>query len=251
MSADLYSFILKKKEQRKKSFAVLIDPDKFHSTEIIRRAEAAKADFILVGGSLLSTGNFEQCIATIKETTKLPVIIFPGNNLQISHQANAILLLSLISGRNPEFLIGKHVIAAPQLKASKLEIIPTGYLLIESGKATSASYISNTAPIPHDKADIAMCTALAGEMLGLKLIYLDAGSGALTPVSRRMIKEVSDQLQVPLIVGGGIRTAEAAINACEAGADMIVVGNAIEKDPELIETISKAVHEFNTINLSL
>lgn len=251
MSADLYTIILKKKQQGKKLFAVLIDPDKFQSTEVVQRAEAAQADFILVGGSLLATGNFEQCIDSIKKSTSLPVIIFPGNNLQISSQADAILLLSLISGRNPEFLIGKHVIAAPHLKLSKLEIIPTGYLLIDSGKSTSASYISNTVPIPHDKVDIAMCTALAGEMLGLKLIYLDAGSGALTPVSRKMIKEVRAQLQVPLIVGGGIRTAEAAITACEAGADMIVVGNAIEKDPDIIETISKAVHEFNTINLSL
>lgn len=251
MLADLYSIILKKKQQRKKLFSVLIDPDKFQSTEIIHRAEAAQVDFILVGGSLLATGNFEHCIETIKKNTTLPVIIFPGNNLQISSKADAILLLSLISGRNPEFLIGKHVIAAPHLKSSKLEIIPTGYLLIDSGKPTSASYISNTVPIPHDKVDIAICTALAGEMLGLKLIYLDAGSGALTAVSRRMIKEVSSQLQVPLIVGGGIRTAESAITACEAGADMIVVGNAIEKDPDIIETISKAVHEFNTVNLSL
>lgn len=251
MSADLYSIILKKKQQRKKSFAILIDPDKFHSPEVVLRAEEAKADFIMVGGSLLATGNFEQCIDTIRKTTQLPVIIFPGNNLQISSKADAILLLSLISGRNPEFLIGKHVIAAPHLKASELEIIPTGYMLIDSGKPTSASYISNTVPIPHDKVDIAMCTAMAGEMLGLKLIYLDAGSGALTPVSRRMIKEVSAQLQVPLIVGGGIRNAETAITACESGADMIVVGNDIEKDPDIIETISKAVHEFNTINLSL
>jgi phosphoglycerol geranylgeranyltransferase len=251
MSADLYTTILKKKQLGQKLFAVLIDPDKFQSTEIVQRAEAAKADFIMVGGSLLTTGNFEHCISTIKKATRLPVLIFPGNNLQISADADAILLLSLISGRNPEFLIGKHVIAAPQLKSSKLEIIPTGYLLIESGRPTTASYISNTVPIPHDKVDIALCTAIAGEMLGLKLIYLDAGSGALTPVNRHMIKGVAEQLTVPLVVGGGIRNAEAALTACEAGADIIVVGNAIEKDPAVIEAISKAVHEFNTINLSL
>ena len=251
MSTELYTFILKKKQQGKKLFAVLIDPDKFHSTEVIQLAESAKADFILVGGSLLTTGNFEQCITAIKKTTHLPVIIFPGNNLQISKEADGLLLLSLISGRNPEFLIGKHVIAAPALKSSKLEIIPTGYLLIESGKPTTASYISNTVPIPHDKVDIALCTAMAGEMLGLKLIYLDAGSGALKPVSKEMIKEVGQQLQVPLIVGGGIKDAESAIIACEAGADIVVIGNAIEKEPALIEKISKAVHEFNSINLSL
>lgn len=251
MRADLYTVILKKKEQGKKLFAVLVDPDKFDSTAVIQRAEAANVDFILVGGSLLATGNFEQCISTIKKMTHLPVIIFPGNNLQISKEADAILLLSLISGRNPEFLIGKHVVAAPLLKASQLEIIPTGYMLIESGKQTTASYISNTVPIPHDKADIALCTAMAGEMLGLKLIYLDAGSGAHHPVSSQMIKEVSSQLQIPLIVGGGINSTHAALAACEAGADIIVVGNAIEKEPTLIEKISNAVHEFNTLNLSL
>ena len=143
------------------------------------------------------------------------------------------------------------MIAAPQLKASNLQILSTGYLLIESGKPTTASYMSNTVPIPHDKIDIAVCTAMAGEMLGLKLIYLDAGSGALHPVSPRMIKEVNAQLQVPLIVGGGIRTAEDAIAACEAGADVIVVGYAIVKDPCILEKISNAVHEFNVLNLSL
>ncbi len=251
MSADLYTTIVRKKQQGKKLFAILIDPDKFESTEVIHLAEHAKADFILVGGSLLTTGNFVQCIATIKKATQLPVIIFPGNNLQISKDADAILLLSLISGRNPEFLIGKHVIAAPQLKSSRLEIIPTGYMLIESGKLTTASYISNTVPIPHDKTDIALCTAIAGEMLGLRLIYMDAGSGAQIPISSRMIREVSKQLNVPLIVGGGIRNAEAAISACEAGADIVVVGNAIEKNNGLIEDISKAIHEFNTLNLPL
>lgn len=251
MSADLYSAILKKKQQGKKLFAVLIDPDKFHSPEVIHRAELSKADFILVGGSLLTSGNFEDCITTIKRMTDLPVIIFPGNNLQISNSADAIFLLSLISGRNPEFLIGKHVVAAPLLKSSDLEIIPTGYMLIESGKQTTASYISNTVPIPHDKVDIALCTALAGEMLGLKLIYMDAGSGALTPVSTRMIKQVRSQITVPLIVGGGINTPQLATAACEAGADIVVVGNAIEKDMNIIEKISNAIHEFNILNLSL
>jgi phosphoglycerol geranylgeranyltransferase len=251
MSADLYATIIKKKQQGEKLFAVLVDPDKFHSTEVIRLAEEAKADFILVGGSLLATGNFEHCVSTIKKTTHLPVIIFPGNNLQISRDADAILLLSLISGRNAEFLIGKHVIAAPILKSSNLEIIPTGYMLIESGKPTTASYISNTVPIPHDKTDIAICTAMAGEMLGLKLIYLDAGSGAHLPVSERMIKEVNKHVNIPVIVGGGINRPDLAITACKAGADIIVVGNAIEKDPALLEKISNAVHEFNTLNLSL
>ncbi|HET6226175.1 MAG TPA: geranylgeranylglyceryl/heptaprenylglyceryl phosphate synthase [Bacteroidia bacterium] len=251
MSTDLYKVILKKKQLGKKLFAILIDPDKFQSPEVIRRAERSKADFILVGGSLLTNGSFEECISTIKQMTDLPVIIFPGNNLQISKNADAILLLSLISGRNPEFLIGKHVVAAPLLKSSELEIIPTGYMLIESGKQTTASYMSNTVPIPHDKTDIAVCTALAGEMLGLKLIYMDAGSGALTPVGNRMIKQVCSQISIPLIVGGGINTPQLATAACEAGADIVVVGNAIEKDIDVIEKISNAIHEFNTLNLSL
>ncbi len=244
MTTDLYSLIKKKREQGKKLFGVLIDPDKFHTTEVITLAEQAHTDFILVGGSLLSTGNFETCIATIKKTTTLPILIFPGNNLQISSKADAILLLSLISGRNAEFLIGKHVVAAPVLKASKIEIISTGYMLIESGKQTSASYISATVPIPYDKHDIASCTAIAGEQLGLKLIYMDAGSGACNPVSEQMIAQVRASITVPLIIGGGINTPQLAHTACKAGADMIVVGNAIEKNPSIIEQIANAVHEF-------
>jgi putative glycerol-1-phosphate prenyltransferase len=151
-------------------------------------------------------------------------------------------MLSLISGRNPELLIGQHVIAAPYLKESKLEIIPTGYMLIENGSVTTAQYISNTAPIPREKDDIAACTAMAGEMLGLKLIYLDAGSGAAHPVPETMIHSVKEKIEVPLIVGGGIKTAEQALQACRAGADLIVTGNAIEKDPKLINYISDAVH---------
>ena len=159
-------------------------------------------------------------------------------------KADGILLLSLISGRNPDLLIGQHVIAAPILKSSGLEIISTAYMLIESGNNTTARYISNTQPIPHDKDDIAAFTAMAGEMLGLKLIYLDAGSGATNPVSLSMIKKVCEKISIPLIIGGGIRSADEAIERCKAGADMIVVGNAIEKDPGLIREISKGVHSI-------
>jgi putative glycerol-1-phosphate prenyltransferase len=155
------------------------------------------------------------------------------------------LLLSLISGRNPEMLIGKHVIAAPYLKESKLEIIPTAYMLIESGKPTTVSYMSNTMPIPADKEDIAACTAMAGEMLGLKLIYMDAGSGALNAVSSTMIEKVSSNIISPLVCGGGIRTPEKAIAQCKSGADIIVVGNAIEKSAALIEEIGDAVRKFS------
>lgn len=244
MHQTIYNTILKNKANGKKQFAILIDPDKFKPLEIIHLAEGAKVDFILVGGSLLSTGDFKKCINTLKEKTKIPIVIFPGNNLQISNEADAILLLSLISGRNADLLIGKHVIAAPILKRSNLEVMPTGYMLIESGKQTTALYMSNTNPIPYDKDDIAMCTALAGEQLGLKLIYMDAGSGAAKPVTESMIKEVSTAITIPVIVGGGINSVENAVKACKAGADVIVIGNAIEKSPHLITEISTAIHSI-------
>ncbi|MGQ0828614.1 MAG: geranylgeranylglyceryl/heptaprenylglyceryl phosphate synthase [Bacteroidota bacterium] len=240
---SIYSSILKSKKLKRKQFALLIDPDKF-DLKIIKLAEVAGIDFIMVGGSILTNGNFEQCVQMIKESTSIPVIIFPGNQLQISKNADAMLLLSLISGRNPELLIGKHVIAAPVIKSSNLEVLSTGYMLIESGKQTAALYMSNTHPIPYDKDDIAMCTAIAGELLGMKLIYLDAGSGAMNPVSESMIKKVSENIQIPLILGGGINSPGKAILACKAGADIIVIGNAIEKDPQLIQSISKAIHKI-------
>ncbi len=244
MQQTIYESILQSKKQGKKLFAVLIDPDKFESTGFIALCEAANIDFIMVGGSIITNGNFEQCIQSIKKQTKIPVLIFPGNNMQISKSADAILLLSLISGRNPDMLIGNHVIAATKLKSSNLEILPTGYLLIESGKHTAASYMSNTNPIPSDKDDIAMATAMAGEMLGLKLIYLDAGSGALNRVNETMINKVSLNTTIPLIVGGGINSPEKAVLACKAGADIVVIGNAIEKDVTLIQSVSKAIHAF-------
>jgi len=240
----IYSSIVKSKTLGKKQFAILIDPDKF-DPKTIELAKTAGVDYIIVGGSILTNGNFEQCIQTIKKSTRIPVIIFPGNHLQISKNADAMLLLSLISGRNPDLLIGKHVIAAPLIKSSKLEVLPTGYMLIESGKQTAALYMSNTHPIPHDKDNIAMCTAIAGELLGLKLIYMDAGSGAMHPVSESMIKKVKTTIHIPLILGGGITTPQKAVSACKAGADIIVVGNAIEKDPRLVRSIAKAIHNLN------
>jgi len=241
---DLYSRILNNKQKGKKLFSVLIDPDQFDSPEVVDLCEEAEVDFIMVGGSIIAKGNFEPCIKAIKKQTKIPVVIFPGNYMQVSNYADAILLLSLISGRNPDLLIGNHVLAAATLQASKLEILSTGYMLIESGKQTTASYISNTTPIPYDKDDIAVATAMAGEMLGLKLIYLDAGSGALNSVSASMIKKVKEHVSVPLIVGGGIDSPAKALKACDAGADIIVIGNAIEKEKKLIRSISKIVHRF-------
>jgi putative glycerol-1-phosphate prenyltransferase len=202
---------------------------------------AAKVDLILVGGSLIANGYFERAITIIKQHTAIPVVLFPGNTMQIDEQADAILLLSLISGRNPEMLIGKHVLAAPTLKKSGLEILPTGYMLIDGGNITSVSYMSNTTPIPSDKSSIAACTAMAGEMLGLKFIYMDAGSGAKNPIPEKLIREVKNNITIPLFVGGGMRTPEAVKAACNAGADIVVVGNAIENDPSLIAVLVEAV----------
>ncbi len=244
MQKNNYEHIVKSKAEGKKLFAVLIDPDKFESTEIISKADAAGVDFIMVGGSLLSNGGFENCIQIIKKNTSIPLIIFPGNHFQISENADGILLLSLISGRNPDLLIGKHVIVAALLKASGLEILPTGYILIESGKQTTVSYMSNTNPIPYEKDDIATCTAMAGEQLGLKLIYMDAGSGALNSVSANMISKVRKNISIPLIIGGGIDSPEKALLACQSGADIVVVGNAIETNSLLIESIAKTIHSF-------
>ena len=232
-------------DKSRKKLAVLIDPDKPTDAQIISIVEKAKAadiDFFFVGGSLLVTDSLDHCIKLIKENCDIPVLIFPGNSLQISKYCDGFLLLSLISGRNPEMLIGRHVIAAPYLKLYGNEIIPTGYMLIDSGKATSVSYMSDTTPIPHDKDDIAMCTAIAGEMLGLKLIYLEAGSGAVMPVSTSMISKVRQMINIPLIVGGGIKTPEIASEAVKAGADIIVIGTAFEKEPEMLKKFAEAIH---------
>ena len=232
-------------DKKRKKLSVLIDPDKPSDAQmlsIIEKANEADVDFFFVGGSLLVTDSLDHCIKLIKANSNIPVLIFPGNSLQISKYCDGFLLLSLISGRNPEMLIGRHVIAAPYLKLYGNEIIPTGYMLIDSGKATSVSYMSDTTPIPHDKDDIAMCTALAGEMLGLKLIYLEAGSGAIEPVSTSMISKVSQVIKVPLIVGGGIRTPEMAAEAAKAGADVICIGTKFEKEPEMLKKFAEAIH---------
>ena len=244
---DLYKNILISKKQGEKLFAILIDPDKQKNSDlllIIKNANKSKVNYFFVGGSLLINDNLNDCIKTIKENSKIPVILFPGNTMQINPKADGILFLSLISGRNPDLLIGKQVISAPILKQTELEIISTGYMLIDSGKATTASYMSNTVPIPREKNAIATSTAIAGQYLGMKLIYMDGGSGAEQPITKNMIKEVSNCIDIPLIIGGGICNAKKAIENCEAGADLIVVGNAIEKDPSLILYISQAIQSI-------
>ena len=236
--------------QNSPKLAVLVDPGKQSQPDLVhlvKLAENSKADFFFVGGSLLMDNSFELTVHTLKTHSKIPVIIFPGNNYQVSKYADAILLLSLISGRNPEYLIGQQVVAAPLLKQAGIEIISTGYILIDGGKVSTTSYVTQTIPIPGDKTDVAIATAMAGEMLGMKLIYLEAGSGAEKAVSPNMIRQVKKNITVPLIVGGGIRTGEQAEEICIAGADVIVVGNVLEKAPEALMEISLGVHAFNKI----
>jgi phosphoglycerol geranylgeranyltransferase len=245
MKEHIYQSILAKKKKGQKSFAVLIDPDKVDSDklrELTSLAVDAGVDYLLVGGSLVISNHLDQVVQEIKQRCSIPVILFPGTPSQLSKYADGLLYLSLISGRNPELLIGQHVISAPFVRQSGLEIISTGYIVIDGGAPTTVSYISNATPVPADKNEIAMCTAMAGEMLGMKLIYMDAGSGAKRAVSEDMISMVSKCIQVPLVIGGGIRDPEKAYSHCKAGADLIVVGNAIEKDPSLIREIAAAVH---------
>lgn len=229
-----------KLDTKRKQIAVLIDPDKTDEKKLLKLTEASEkagVDFFLVGGSLLLKNKLEDTIVFIKKHSKKKVYLFPGNPAQISDKADGILLLSLISGRNADLLIGNHVQAAPLLKQSKLQIISTGYILVESGTATTVSYISNTTPIPANKPEIAACTALAGEQLGLKIIYLEAGSGALNAVPKEMIKAVKKTIRVPLIVGGGLRSKEQIETAFNNGADIVVIGTAIENDIKFLEEI--------------
>lgn len=245
MYKKLYESFVERKAKGTKSFAVLIDPDKVTPAEIMDLADRctnAKVDYIFLGGSLVITHHLDECVQQLKKSCNIPVILFPGSHTQVSRYADALLYLSVISGRNPELLIGQHVISAAMVKMSGLEVISTGYMVIDGGAPTTVSYISNTAPIPSNKDDIAMCTAMAGEMLGMKVIYMDSGSGARLPIPESMINRVASHVNIPVIVGGGIRDAEKAYLNCKAGADVIVVGNAIEKDLSLIKEMADAVH---------
>ncbi len=220
---------------------ILIDPDKVNRNEVeeliakINSHDRVKA--ILVGTSVLLSEDFNEFVMRVKEVSKYPVIIFPGNSLQVSKNADAFLLPSLISGRNPDFLIGEHVKISVFLKNSGIEVIPTGYMLIESGNYTSVEYISFTRPIPREKIDIAIAHAVAGELLGLKLLYLEAGSGAKFPVPPEMIKSVVDSVSIPVIVGGGLRTKEDVENALASGARHVVIGTAFEENPEILREV--------------
>ena len=245
MKQEIYQSLVHKKKDGKKSFALLIDPDKANVSildELIELSLAAQVDYFFVGGSLVISNRLDEVVKHIKANCSIPVILFPGSPNQISKYADALLYLSLISGRNADLLIGQHVVSAAFVKQSELEIMPTGYIVVDGGAPTTVSYISNAAPVPSDKNEIAMCTAMAGEMLGLKLIYMDAGSGAKKPITESMIESVAKTIEVPLIIGGGIIEPEKAYRNCKAGADVIVVGNAIEKDSSLIKEMAAAIH---------
>lgn len=244
---SLLATLRKYKQIGQKGIAVLLDPDKVEQdafSALMTQSHHFPVDFFFVGGSLVTEYTHCELIASVRKHTDTPVILFPGNSLHIEPSADGILLLSLISGRNPEFLIGQHVIAAPLLKKSGLEIMPTAYMVVDSGAQTTVSYISGTMPLPHDKPGVAACTAMAGEMLGLQIIYMDAGSGARWPVSAAMIRAVREAVDLPIVVGGGINTPERAAAALEAGADLIVVGNSLEKDPMLLSELVGVVEGY-------
>jgi len=247
--------LTKKTSAGRRSLGILIDPDKVVDNSaclrIINLCVENKVDYILIGGSLMTRNNFGQIIQLVKSNSSIPVIIFPGSYYQIDSHADAILFLSLISGRNPEYLIGQHVIAAPILKRTHLEVISVGYMLVNSGPATAASYISNTMPIPTDKVSIAVSTAMAGEMLGLRTVYMDAGSGAESPVPQKVIAAVKKNISVPLIVGGGINSVHKAVQALQAGADMLILGNSIEETPSLLIEVSERIHLLNEKPLNI
>lgn len=247
MKPSIYQYILEATKQKKKLLIVLIDPDKCSSDDQIERFASllnqAQPDLIFIGGSLTSEST-TRLIKQLKKKCSIPTVLFPGNAIQFTPEADALLFLSLISGRNPDFLIGQHVVIAPAVRQAGIETISTGYILVESDNTTAVEYISNTRPIPRHKPQLAAATAIAGELLGNKLIYLEAGSGANPPVSSEMITKVKKSISVPLIVGGGLRTNEEILRALHAGADAVVVGNILETTPEKMLDFAKTVKNF-------
>ncbi len=245
---SIKTHIRSKKEEKGGGLVLLLDPDECRKDECLEDKLEILSDegveLIFLGGSLLVSDAFDNTLARIRAHTTLPVVTFPGSPMQLCDGADATLFLSLISGRNPELLIGQQVIAAPHLKQMNTEVVSTGYMLIDGGRPTTASYMSGSHPIPNDKKDIAMATAQAGEMLGMSCIYMDAGSGAEAPVPPEMIERVAQNIEVPLIVGGGISSGENFRSAIEAGADLVVIGSAFEKDPAFLEEIGAVSRHF-------
>jgi putative glycerol-1-phosphate prenyltransferase len=233
--------------ERGGALCILLDPDRHEGDELTRAAEVCQqggADFVFIGSSLMLKDTFEDAIAAVRKGTNLPLIVFPGDYSQVSGRADALLFLSLISGRNPEYLIGHHVLAAPRVHRLGIETIPTGYMLIDSGRITSVQFMSMTAPMPRDKADIVVAHALAAQFLGMRLLYLEGGSGGENAIPEGMISDVTSQVDLPMIVGGGIRTGEQARAKIDAGASFVVVGNSLEHawTPEGIRELADAVH---------
>jgi putative glycerol-1-phosphate prenyltransferase len=242
-----WQHIIRIKDSLGAGYFVLIDPDKWNDEELVDFAMAAEeggADAILIGGSLLLSSSFDEIVRRVKKNVRIPVIIFPGSPTQVSRYADALFFLSLISGRNPTYLIGEQVKAAPVLKTLGTEAISVGYMLVESGRITSTEFMSNTQPIPNDKPDIAKATALAAQYLGMQMVYLEAGSGAKQAVPDQMISSVRDYVSLPIIVGGGIRTPEEARKKVKAGASFVVTGNVLERsiDVRIIQEFAEAVH---------
>jgi phosphoglycerol geranylgeranyltransferase len=245
---SVYQKLLNVREEKGAGFLVLLDPDRMRVPEIVelaKKSEQGGADGFLVGSSLLLSTRFDEAVKEIKANVDVPVTIFPGNANQVSKYADAILFLSLLSGRNPHLLIGEQVKAAPAIKEFGLEPIPTGYLLIESGGPTSVQFMSNTQPIPKNKPDVAKAHALAAEYLGMKLVFLEAGSGAENPVPDAIIREVRDFISIPIIVGGGVKDPDTAHSKVKSGASFVVIGNFLEEDDSLIKEFADAIHVKN------
>jgi putative glycerol-1-phosphate prenyltransferase len=246
---NIYKTILINRELNRKMLAVLLDPDQCRGSILSSTIAALKSntpDFVFVGGSH-TVSSIDSFIELLKEEVNTKIVLFPGNASQFSSHGDALLYLSLLSGRNAEFLIGQHLTSALTIKKSNVEVIPTAYLLIDGGKPSSVEYISNTRPIPRDKKEIALSTSVAGELLGMKMVYLEAGSGANIPVPAEMIEYVSAGLSLPLIVGGGIKTSEQLLTAFDAGADIVVVGNIFEAEPNKIAEFVAATKGYGVV----
>jgi len=242
---NIQEYIESNQKKRQKMLALLIDPDKCREGALGKQArliEEHQPHLVMVGGSLTSHP-VDEVVRYLKANTSRPVILYPGHPVQVSFSADALLFLSMISGRNPELLIGAHVTIAPAIRKNGIETIPTGYMLIEGGVPTSVEYISQTRPIPADKTDIATATAIAGQLLGQKLVYMDAGSGARKVVSPQMIEAVKEQIEVPLMIGGGIDSPDKLSMAFNSGADIVVAGNILEKNPELLDSFMQITRQ--------
>lgn len=237
---NIYKNILQSIEKGEKLLAVLIDPDKVDASNLaafIEKVNASVTKYVFVGGSTVKDKDSDKVVSEIRKHTQLPIVLFPGDVTQITDKADALLYLSLISGRNPDYLIGKHVESISRLKQTQLEIIPTGYILIENGKETSVQRVTRTQPLPRKDIQRIVDTAVAGELLGMKLMYLEAGSGATEPITSNIINDTKKSLTIPLIVGGGIKSVEQLQQAYDSGADLVVIGTAFEEDESFFDNL--------------